>query len=305
MTLMIGYQKSCLCFLLAWALSTSAQTAPPQARIIAPALHLGTEHGGVVVHDRSLPLLLRVRLSNPAGSNLAQQRAVASLNSKKPAAPSPTPDAREVITFGPSAQPLSRLLSFRAKDAKGAEMILSVRALRGTEFPSGTFSLDGAATADFRYGIDAAELAKLEPGVYAVVAILSQPDPAAGGWQGQIESAPLRVELRTGSLSKEQQRVVLLQTGRFYLEDRDYPAMEKQAAALLALDPKSVSAWELRGDAAVVQAKWDEAERSFQEAIKNAEGRTQAHIPASLREPPEYLYERLEQVRRMRAAAAP
>ena len=257
------------------------------------------------MHDRSLPLLLRVRLSNPAGSNLAQQRAVASLNSKKPAAPSPTPDAREVITLGSSAQPLARFLSFRAKDAKGAEIVLSVRALRGTEFPAGTVILDGTTTADFRYGIDAAELAKLEPGVYALVAILSPPDPAAGGGQGQIESVPLRVELRTGSLSKEQQRVVLLQAGRFYLEDRDYPAMEKQAAALLALDPKSVSAWELRGDAAVVQAKWDEAERSFQEAIKNAEGRSQAHIPASLREPPEYLYERLEEVRKMRAAAAP
>jgi tetratricopeptide (TPR) repeat protein len=304
-----------IAWLVAFSVSAFAQTVPSTAakeeRNVDPTIYLGTEHGGPVVHDRALPMLLRVRLGNPVAANIQMQNAVAAqpLDSdpKRKSAKTET-----VPTFRPSPVPSITLnssgkmlpLSFGAWDSTDKPVNVSVRPLRAAAFPSGPVVLDGTANLQFYFGIDEGELTKLAPGKYVLRAVLSRENAARGEWSGRVESAPLPIDLRAGGLSVSEQLIDILQAGRFYLHDRNYAMAEQQAATLLSLDKVSVSAWVLRGDAFVEQGKLDEAEKAFNEALHNAQQHSESTVPRPLREPPDWVYERLEKVRKLRQGSA-
>jgi hypothetical protein len=297
---------------VAFTLSAFAQERSPELiGRVDPVVYLATEQGGSVVHDRSLPLLLRVRLANPVAANARMQNEVVNAPldtdqsqksaSVKPEEPGPRPSPIPIpsLRISSSGEP-KEMIRFSLQRTDGTPINVTVRPLRSTEFPAGALVLDGTSNPQFFYGIDQTALATIAPGRYSIRAILSRKNAAPGEWAGEVQSAPLSIDLRSGELSAAQQIVDVQQAGRFYLHDRDYAMVEKQAAALLQLDKISVSAWELRGDAFLEQGKLDEAEKAFREALRNAELHTQSNIPRPLREPPQWLYQRLDKIRELR-----
>lgn len=284
----------------------------PSSASIDPVIYLGTEHGGAIVHDRTLPLLLRVRLGNPVAANVRLQNQVASQqperieDDKSGNAQSQATPANRLSSPVPAltiaSADASSLLSFEIHDASGKPTNLSVRPLPATQVQSGALILDGAENPVFYYGIDEAELSKLPPGKYSVSAVLSRP-AQSGKWSGSVQSGPVTVDLRSGGLSTAERLVDVHQAGRFYLHGHNYPMVEKEAGILLELDKFSVSAWDLRGDAFLDQGKLDDAEKAFREALRNAERGSQSNIPQPLREPPEWLYQKLDKVRKLHQGA--
>src|SRR5947209_451389 len=135
--------------------------SPGPANQISPVIYLGTEHGGAVVHDRSLPLLLRVRLGNPIAANIQMQNALAAgagdadrANEDKKAEPTATannsPSPVPKITVPSSGNSLP--LYFDLRDSAGQTVNLPVRALRATDLPA-MLVLDGTNNPQFYYGI--------------------------------------------------------------------------------------------------------------------------------------------------------
>jgi tetratricopeptide (TPR) repeat protein len=271
-----------------------------------PAIYLSTGLGPTLVHDRSLPLFLRVNVGNPRADNaqhFTQLQAARSANSSGQSGTARQPRPVETIRLGTAQRPLAALFSFEVRNANGDLEKVTVRPLRDTSFPNASIILSADERPDFLFGLEAGELSKLSPGRYVIRAVLTNDRAESGAWRGRVQSEPLTLDLKNADLTKEQRYKDTLQAGRFYLHDRDYDKMEAQASALLKIEGLSVSAWQLRGDAFVAQNKLDQAEQAYKEAIKIAEKQGQPGVPDPLKEPPQHLYRRLQKVEQLRQGA--
>ncbi|HPA18516.1 MAG TPA: hypothetical protein PLU30_12270 [Verrucomicrobiae bacterium] len=290
--------------------------AAPLAIQAQPTLRLDTEGGQPAIHASGYPLLLRLVIANPAAAQVlarnAENRAIRELWQRSGRFENMTPDQVEtfnqihptlpisIVRFGSAKSPFLKALRVDLLDAHGASVKTAIRALRSQEFRGDTLELDGSRRCVVRYGIDAAAFERLAPGTYRLRATLVVPDGPKEIWRGRAESNALDMELRKDEtlLDPPQRRDLLLQSARFALHDQDFARVDGYADALLRLDPLSCDAWVVKGDARVGQQRLAEAREAYEKALECSAARKRM-LPPPLDEPPEYIYRRLDNLRKL------
>lgn len=258
--------------LLAYAAPALAQT--PAAP--APTLVIIGAGAGVVTHAAGDPLLVSLNVLNTAAEdvaarNLENEHFVADAAASSKFQQLPELERRQILSryqqsavpavvVGTAGQPIAALIRFVVTTGSGAPVDVPVRPLASSGDVEGPLRLDDRRSALLDFGIDAAALAALAPGRYAIRAALDSP---GGGsrWQGRVESPPLEIELRAGAGAAGQRR--LDQSSRFYLLDAQYGDAERTARAMIALDEAGPSGWSRLGDALDGQGRLDEALDAF------------------------------------------
>jgi hypothetical protein len=139
-----------------------------------------------------------------------------------------------------------------------------------------------------------ADPGSLPAGEYRIRAVLDTAKKK-GMWNGKVESSEVKLIVRK-KLERLAPKDSLLRDylyGRFYVLDQQYPKVETYAARLLAADPNSINAWELRGDAMAGSGDLVRAEAAFKQALANFD----AKYRGKPMEPPDYLIRRYNEVR--------
>lgn len=115
-------------------------------------------------------------------------------------------------------------------------------------------------------------------------------------WTGKIESpqVTLSIKKRLDGLPSKDGLLRDYLYGRYYVLDEQFGKVEPYATRLLAADPKSVTAWELRGDAMAGMGDRGKAEAAFRQALANFDAK---YARDAGTEPPEYLVRRYNEVR--------
>jgi hypothetical protein len=155
--------------------------------------------------------------------------------------------------------------------------------------------LDGRSRLSLWFGVDPEVLAALPEGDYRIRAVLDTTNEK-GMWSGKVESRPVTVSIKK-RLDGLPTKDVLLRDylyGRFYLLDAQYGKVETYAARLLAADPKSITAWELRGDAMAGTGDRVRAGAAFRRALSNFDAK---YGRDGGMEPPDYLIRRYNEIR--------
>ncbi|MBI4533323.1 MAG: hypothetical protein HY711_05180, partial [Candidatus Melainabacteria bacterium] len=260
------------------AIAATLANERPEA---VPYMHLSSRSQTTISSDGQQPVWLEISLSNPTAANmqlanLAYQKVhqeskkgqnTVSPEELKELAESAGQQPVPTIQLGSKATPVSRFITFDVTDASFKSISLLVRPLASTLTSATSITLDGKTSVRLLYTLDPLSLSKLPQGTYLVQATLNtltQPDM----WQGKVSSNAITLTL-TGKSSlpnnTEQNDYI---AGRFYLLDQQYKRVEEVAVRLLARNPKSISAWELRGDAAYAQGQLAKAAQAYRQALK-------------------------------------
>lgn len=293
------------------AIASTPANEHPEA---APYVRLSSRGLTAISSGGQQPVWLEVSMSNPVAANneLANlaHRNLQQEYKKGPAKVSPE-ELKELaestgqqpvstIQLGSKTAPISHLISFTVTNAASKTFSVPIRPLTSTVTSAPNIALDGRTSVRLLYALDPPSLAQLPPGTYLVQATLNtlnQPDM----WQGKASSNAIRLTVTgTSKVSQDTEQNDYI-AGRFYLLDRQYNRVEEVAVHLLAANPKSISAWELRGDAAYAQGQLTKAEEAYRQALQlhalQAQDKKAGLLPERMRtEPPLYLWTRLAQV---------
>jgi hypothetical protein len=282
---------------------------PPTGNSANPSISLNAYGQSKWIQDAREPLLLMVSLANPEAARIdaANRDALVKREAYRRSGVldmMPEKDveelkkefiARPIPTFGigSKSKPPGSLIRWVTTDGTGKPVQLKVRQLSSGS--SDPVLLDGRSGSRLYFGVDPEVLAGLPEGDCRIRAVLDTTNEK-DMWSGKIESPPVNVTIskRLDGLSSKDALMRDYLYGRYYLLDAQYGKVEPYAARLLAADPKSITAWELRGDAMAGMGDRGRAEAAFRQALANFDARY-ARTPGS--EPPEYLVRRYNDIR--------
>jgi len=294
--------RECKSALLAIVLALCVGTASIGQTLDVGLYVLGTE--GAVLYS-GWPLLLNVSFANQQAYNdylynldvetqlndLAELVDAGTVTEAEAASLREALALREItpVVLGTESNPWTEFISFESSD--GA-LPWAIELL--AEDVSSVLVLDETGSADAWYGLDADASAEVSPGVYEVSVVVSTElvsSLPAGTWTGRASSQPVRIDVRA---EPELTEVVLARKWVVFGQDALYrgtfEAAEAYLADAVALDPTSLDAWCLLGEAQAALGKLEEALDSFRRALELA-----LLEPAYLYrdEPPDYLYDRI------------
>jgi hypothetical protein len=264
-----------------------------------------------LAHAATDPLLLRVHIFNGEAQQAAAQNvrharlaadAAASTRFQQlgaaerarllqPYVQQPVP----AIQLGAPDRALAAFLRFTTEDSQGAAVPLVVRPLASTAGRLGIARLDERRSAMLAFGVDAAALAAIPAGTYAIRAHVDT-EAERGMWRGRTTSRPIVITL--GAVpANETARVRLARlarAGEFHLADEQFVRAEATARAIIAIDDAAVAGWVLLGDALDGGGRPRDALDAFLKALALENARPPASDGAD--EPPVYIQDRIVQI---------
>jgi hypothetical protein len=154
-----------------------------------------------------------------------------------------------------------------------------------------TVTLDHQTFGSIGWWLTPDETAALSPGEYELTAILDTSSAhAAGAWKGNARSRSLRIEViaEPKALDAEREEEKLLLLAHFAMVCGDDKQAVSHVDALLAKQPKSVTALERKGDLLAAAGKTLEALQSYDAALaiyrkRNLPDKPPGEPPALLR----------------------
>ena len=183
--------------------------------------------------------------------------------------------------------PWTGAVRLEVKDAKGKKVEWPFH-LATTATP--TVTLDHQTFGSIGWWLTPDETAGLQPGAYELTAILDTSSARAdGAWKGNAHSRQLRIEViaepKVLDAEREEEKFLLL--AHFAMFRGDDKEALSHVEALLAKQPKSVTALERKGDLLAAGGKTLEALRSYDAALAGYRKRNLPDKPPG--EPPALL----------------
>jgi hypothetical protein len=273
-----------------------------------PILRLDAHQAAGSMHSRDTKLLLTVTVSDPFSGNestaskQAQHREnrVAAVEGRAPQ--SIAIAATKSFDLG-SASDIANGLAFAIRSQSGENVSVQPKMLTvpNTKQPL-EFSNDTARILTFI--VNETQLSAVRDGTYTVTArvpyscAVKQTSNQSSETHKDIVSneAVVKMTSSLNNLSAPEQINNLYEAGRTELLCGECDKVMHYAEALEKLDPRSVGAQELRGDAFFCKGDLANARASF---LRGVEFFRQTAADKKLTEPPEYLYSRISQIDRL------
>jgi hypothetical protein len=304
-----------LALLLGASIVVGAPTPPPKPE--APTNPLALNLAG---HDlpewtqgTNEPLLLLLSIGNTAAQNMAsqnrqRQRELTQLQNKPEIkALSPTDKAEfdqmhqpapiPTAEIGEAGKPPAATVQFVIKNAAGKEISFPVRPLADTLKEIGVIKFDETQSRSWFYGADPEKLAELPLGTYTIEAHLSARDAHGAKLPDAVSNLARFTLTRPDTAPEtdvEKANLSDYRNAGFYLYDHQYPKVDPYVEQMLKRDPKSIGAWERRGDEMAGLGRKQEAKQAYYKALDNFAGKYAGQKDI---EYPEYLENRLRDLK--------
>lgn len=278
----------------------AASQTPPAGR--ADVAIMGA---GQLAHASTDPLLLRVHIFNgeaqrTAARNLKHARLAADAAASPrfrtlaaterarlllPYAPRPVP----ALDIGPADRGLAAAVRFTIENSRGAAVPLPVRPLASAAARRGVERLDERRSVMLAFGADAAAVAALPAGAYAIRAHVHT---------GAAPTASRSVVITIGPPPRQEPPAArarrLARSAAFYLEDGAFARAEALARDVIARAETGAEGWVLLGDALDGLGRGQEALDAFLKALDLTNAMKPA--PGVEVEPPAYIQDRIVQI---------